>query len=154
MVIWIKYTNKFLLKKYLYNQKIIVYSNHTNQNLEKMKLSLVIALFCVTFGYAAPLNSNPTNEKEKNKKENKEGTNVNSLVSRNFHSIKKWKMTIEYSNGDIISKTIEISEKASSSAMELAFVEAEKYIKTLKKVKSYHVSPVSANSFVLLAGGK
>ncbi len=33
MVIEIKYTNKFLLKKYLYNQKIIVYSNHTNQNL-------------------------------------------------------------------------------------------------------------------------
>ncbi|WP_159092269.1 hypothetical protein [Aquimarina sp. Aq107] len=119
-----------------------------------MKLSLLIALFCVTFGYAAPLHSNPTNEKEKNKKENKEDTNSNSLVSRNFHSIKKWKMTIEYSNGDIISKTIEINEKASSSAMELAFEETEKYIKTLKKVKSYRVSPVSANSFVLLAGGK
>ncbi|SEK54338.1 hypothetical protein SAMN04487910_0776 [Aquimarina amphilecti] len=119
-----------------------------------MKLSLVIAMFCVTLGYAGSLDSNPINEKEKSKKENKKDNEVNTLVSRNFHSIKKWKMTVEYTNGDVISKTIEINEGMSSSGMELAFVEAEKYIKTLQKVKSYNVSPLSANSFVLLAGGK
>ncbi|WP_299436970.1 hypothetical protein [uncultured Aquimarina sp.] len=119
-----------------------------------MKLLLAIAMFCVTFGNAASLTTNPVNEKEKKKKENKEERMENTLVTRNFHSIKKWRMTVEYTNGDIISKTIEIAEDKSSSAMELAFVEAEKYIKTLKKVKSYNVSPVSGNSFVLLAGGK
>ncbi|MBW1298746.1 hypothetical protein [Aquimarina litoralis] len=117
-----------------------------------MKLVLVIALFCVTFGNAACLYSNPVNEKDKKEKKNEK--EENALVSRNFHSIKKWKMTVEYSNGDVISKTIEINEEASLSAMELAFIEAEKYIKTLKRVKSYNVSPISKNSFVLLAGGK
>ncbi|MFD2562475.1 hypothetical protein [Aquimarina rubra] len=119
-----------------------------------MKLLLVIAMLCVTFGNAASLDSNPINEKEKNKKGDKKEDVENTLISRNFHSIKKWKMTVEYTNGDIISKTIEINDDLSSSAMELAFIEAEKYIKTLKRVKAYNVSPVSGNSFVLLAGGK
>ncbi|WP_299216869.1 hypothetical protein [uncultured Aquimarina sp.] len=119
-----------------------------------MKLLLVIAMLCVTFGNAASLDSNPINEKEKNKKGDKKENVENNLISRNFHSIKRWKMTVEYTNGDIISKTIEIKDDLSFSAMELAFIEAEKYIKTLKKVKTYNVSPVSGNSFVLLAGGK
>lgn len=118
----------------------------------KMKLILIIAVFCVSFVNAASSHSDLINEKDK--KEKKVEKEENALASRNFHSIKKWKMTIEYLNGDTISKTIEIDENASISAMEFAFIEAEKYIKTLKKVKSYNVSPVSRNSFVLLAGGK
>ncbi|MDH7446600.1 hypothetical protein [Aquimarina sp. 2201CG14-23] len=119
-----------------------------------MKLLLVIAMFCVTFGNAATVDIIPTNEKEKNKKTSKKKNKEDVVVSKNFHSIKKWKMTVEYNNGDVISKTIEIKEDSSLSAMESAFTEAEKYIKTLKKVKNYNVSPVSSNSFVLLAGGK
>jgi len=117
-----------------------------------MKLLLVITLFCITFGNAAPFDTDPANEKgkEKNKKENVD----NSLVSRNFHSIKKWKITVEYDNGDVVCRSIEITKELTSSAMEYAFIEAEKYIKTLKRVKNYTVSPVSTNSFVLLAGGK
>ncbi|WP_378173598.1 hypothetical protein [Aquimarina sp. SS2-1] len=119
-----------------------------------MRLLLVITIFCVTLGNANSLSNCPINEKDKNRKEDKKEVTNNSLTSRNFHSIGKWKMTVEYTNGDIISKTIEINDDKSSSAMELAFLEAEKYMKTLKKVKSYNVSPVSGNSFVLLAGGK
>ena len=120
-----------------------------------MKLLLVIVMLCATFGYAAPLTRNPINGKEKGNKDEKKEKKENTLVSRNFHSIKKWKITVKYTNEDVISKTIEINDNnVSSSAMEIAFADTEKYIKTLKKVKSYTVSPVSDNSFVLLAGGK
>ncbi|WP_378173816.1 hypothetical protein [Aquimarina sp. SS2-1] len=114
-----------------------------------MKLLLFTALFCVSLGYA---NTTPKNEKEKIKKEKKNTNEENSLVVRNFHSVKKWKMTIEYNSGEVISKTITLNENSSISPMESAFMEAEKYMKTLKNVKSYNVSPVSGNSFVLLAG--
>ncbi len=113
-----------------------------------MKLLLITALFCVSLGYS---NTNPRNEKEKTKKEKESVKEENSLVSKNFHTVKRWKITIEYSNGEIISKTITLDKKSSISPMENAFTEAEKYIKTLKNVKSYNVSPVSGNSFVLLA---
>ncbi len=138
----------------MYIKKSFVYSDHTNQNHLKMKLLLVMAMLSVTLGNANSLNTNPINEKKKDKKDDRKERIENNSTLRNFHSIKRWKMTIEYTNGDIISKTIEITDDRSSSAMELAFLEAEKHIKTLKKVKSYNVSPVSGNSFVLLAGGK
>ncbi|WP_299217114.1 hypothetical protein [uncultured Aquimarina sp.] len=114
-----------------------------------MKLLIITALFCVSFSYAT---TNPRNEKEKNKKEKKAVKEENSLVSKNFHSVKKWKMTIEYKSGEVISKTITLDQNSSVSPMESAFIEAEKYMKTLKNVKSYNVSPVAGNSFVLLAG--
>ncbi|MHA7057377.1 hypothetical protein ACWGOQ_0009180 [Aquimarina sp. M1] len=114
-----------------------------------MKLLLITALFFVSFGYS---NSTTKNEKEKTKKEKKDVKNENTLASRNFHSVKRWKMTIEYNSGEVITKTITLDEKTSVSPMERAFMEAEKYMKTLKNVKSYTVSPVSRNSFVLLAG--
>ncbi|WP_091405599.1 hypothetical protein [Aquimarina amphilecti] len=113
-----------------------------------MKLLLITALFCVSIGYAA---TEPINEKEKTKKEKESVKEENSLISRNFHSVKRWKITIEYTNGELISKTITLNEKSTTSPLELAFIEAEKYMKTLKNVKSYNVSPVSGNSFVLLA---
>ncbi|SEK50964.1 hypothetical protein SAMN04487910_0690 [Aquimarina amphilecti] len=119
-----------------------------NQKSSPMKLLLITALFCVSIGYAA---TEPINEKEKTKKEKESVKEENSLISRNFHSVKRWKITIEYTNGELISKTITLNEKSTTSPLELAFIEAEKYMKTLKNVKSYNVSPVSGNSFVLLA---
>ncbi|MBW1296494.1 hypothetical protein [Aquimarina litoralis] len=114
-----------------------------------MKYSLIAAFLIVSLGYSA---TNPINEKEKNKKEKKEKKEENVLASRNFHSVKRWKINIEYINGEVISKTITLNSNRSLSPLENAFYEAEKYMKTLKNVKSYHVSPVSRNSFVLLAG--
>ncbi|WP_024769329.1 hypothetical protein [Aquimarina macrocephali] len=73
--------------------------------------------------------------------------------NKSFHSIKKWKITIEYTDGGIMSKTIVVKENSNLSALETAFLEAEKYMKTIEDIKNYEVSPVSKNSFVLLAGG-
>lgn len=52
-----------------------------------------------------------------------------------------------------MSKTIVVKENSNLSALETAFLEAEKYVKTIEDIKNYEVSPVSKNSFVLLAGG-
>ncbi len=71
-----------------------------------------------------------------------------------FHSIKKWKITIEYTDGGFMSKTIVINEATELSPLETAFVEAEKYLEAFNNVKEYSVSPVSDNSFVLLTGGR
>ncbi|WP_159025839.1 hypothetical protein, partial [Aquimarina sp. Aq78] len=62
-------------------------------------------------------------------------------------------ITIEYTDGGIMSKTIVVKENSNLSALETAFLEAEKYVKTIEDIKNYEVSPVSKNSFVLLAGG-
>ncbi len=133
----------------MYNQIIYVYSSEQIQKTSLMKLLIITALFCVSFSYAT---TNPRNEKEKVENEKKSGKEENSLVSKNFHSVKKWKMTIEYTSGEVISKTITLDQNSYVSPMESAFIEAEKYMKTLKNVKSYNVSPVAGNSFVLLAG--
>lgn len=75
------------------------------------------------------------------------------VENKSFHSIKKWKITIEYTDGGIMSKTIVVQESSDLSALETAFLEAEKYMETIENIKNYEVSPVSKNSFVLLAGG-
>jgi len=121
---------------------------------KKMKLLVIIMMLCVTFANAAIRSTDPIHEIKKERKEHRKDATEKTVGSRNFHSLKKWKMTVEYINGDVISKTIKITNIGSFSAMELAFLEAEKHIKTLKKVKDYVVSPVSENSFVLLAGGR
>ena len=115
-----------------------------------MKILLIIVLICISLeGYS---NTNPENEKTKKEKVNNKEDNIS--LNKNFHSIRTWKMTIEYTNGNIISKTIMSSENSSKSAMEVAFEEAEKYIRSLKNIKNYEVSPVSNNSYVLLVGNK
>ncbi|WP_160112257.1 hypothetical protein [Aquimarina sp. AU58] len=76
-----------------------------------------------------------------------------AIENKSFHSIKKWKITIEYTDGGIMSKTIMVQESSDLSALETAFLEAEKYMETIDNIKNYEVSPVSKNSFVLLAGG-
>jgi len=119
-----------------------------------MKLLFALIMLCITFGNAASLSINPIHEKEKKKKNDQKEKRNSSVVSKNFHSVKKWKMTIEFVNGDIISKTIFSERESTVSSMEKAFEEAEKYTKTLENVKNYNISPISGNSFVLLAGGK
>jgi len=113
-----------------------------------MKILCIAAFFCISLGYA---NTNSENEKEKNKKAKKDVNEEKTLGSRNFHSIKKWKITVEYTNGEMISIQLVLDKNSSISPMENAFMEAESYTKTLKNVKSYNVSPVANNGFVLLA---
>ena len=118
-----------------------------------MKLLATALLVLAGSGILSAHTSMYSNDKEKEKtevKSDKKDKTIHSS-SRNFHSIRKWKMRIEYVNGDIISKTIQVGENSSLSAMETAFIEAEKYIKTLQKVRGYEVMPISNNRFVLLA---
>ncbi len=113
---------------------------------------LVIALVFSIYGMNATTTElNSKSEKEKTEKKEKEvGENENS-VAKNFHSVRKWKITVEYTNGDMLSKTISIDKNSSLSTMDIAFSEAEKYVTSLKEVKDYNVSPISDNSFILLA---
>lgn len=118
----------------------------------KVLLTTTLALTLSATVSAGISNCSLENEKErKTTKKEDEGKPELKSSSKNFHTIKKWKMRIEYTNGDIISKTIEVAENSSHSAMESAFLEAEKYIKTLSQVKWYEVVPVSKNKYVLLA---
>ncbi len=116
-----------------------------------MKISLITLMCFVFLGSAYSMSNAPVNGKEK-KGSKKEVSDTDSSTSTNFHSIKKWKVTIVYHNGNSISQIIRVKENSNLSAMESAFIEAEKYSKTLKKVKDYSVSPVLGNSYVLLAG--
>ena len=113
-----------------------------------MKLLLVTTMLFVSYAYA----NTPTSTEESVKTEPKNEIEKKASNTKNFHSIKKWRMTIEYNNGDVISKTIVVKGNSKLSALDTAFMEAEKHIKNLGNVKGYSVSPVSNNSFVLLAG--
>ncbi|WP_103068186.1 hypothetical protein [Aquimarina sediminis] len=116
-----------------------------------MKLLLAIAVFCVSFGYASTPTTEPTSFDKKEKTEKEKTVEGNASQKKNLHSIKKWKMTIEYTNGNSISKTIVVSKNSKLSALETAFEEAEKHLKNIKNVKEYSVSPMT-DSYVLLAG--
>ncbi|WP_130286900.1 hypothetical protein [Aquimarina brevivitae] len=87
-------------------------------------------------------------------KEDKKKTEAKKAENKNFHSVRKWKITIEYDNGDKLSKTISVHQNATVSALDLAFAEAEKQVKRLKNVKGYAVKPVANNDYVLLATNK
>jgi len=115
-----------------------------------MKTLLVLIAFSMSLGNVFS-NTEPENDKKKNRKEKTSIKEKSFSVSKNFHSLKKWKITIEFVNGEVINKTITLNENSAISSMENAFMEAEMHLKTLKNVKSYNVSPVSNNSFVLLA---
>ncbi|MDY8135877.1 hypothetical protein [Aquimarina sp. 2201CG5-10] len=116
-----------------------------------MKLLLLIAMLCVSYVSANTVVVTPVNEKENSTTDPKKRVKKEVRKTKNFHSIKKWKMTIKFSNGNVISKTIVVQDDSNMSAMETAFVEAEKRLKTFKNVKWYDVTPVSNNSYVLLA---
>lgn len=115
-----------------------------------MKLLFATIVFCVFFGNAATLNTEPVSFDKKEKTEKKKEED-NAVQKKNVHSIKKWKMTVEYKNGNVISKTIVVSKNSKLSALETAFKEADKYLGNIKNVKEYSISPVS-DSYVLLAG--
>ncbi len=116
-----------------------------------MKLLFASVLFCVAIGNAAPANTEPTSDKKGEKKETKKETNNKAYQNKNLHSIKKWKINIEYIDGSSISKTIMVSENSRLSALETAFEEAEKHLKKAKNIKNYSVSPIPSN-YILLAG--
>ena len=87
-------------------------------------------------------------------KDDKKKTEKKEEQNKNFHSVRKWKVTIEYENGDKLSKTISVNENSQMSALDMAFSEAEKYANELKNVKGYSVKPVSGNEYILLASNK
>jgi len=118
-----------------------------------MKLLLAITLFCISFGNAAPTITEPTTsgKKEKTERKKKKGEDEKESQKKNLHSVKKWKITIQYTNGTILSKTIGVAENSQLSALETAFVEADKYLVNKKNVKEYSLSPVT-NTDILLAG--
>ncbi|WP_109853130.1 hypothetical protein [Aquimarina sp. AU58] len=115
-----------------------------------MKLLFATVLFCVSIGNAAPSKTGPDTDK-KEKTERKKEVEKKTSLNKNVHSLKKWKMTIEYVNGNTISKTIVVSENSHLSALQTAFEEADKHLKNIKNVKEYSISPVTS-SYVLLAG--
>ncbi|MBG6129636.1 putative membrane protein [Aquimarina sp. EL_43] len=115
-----------------------------------MKLLFATVLFCVSIGNATPSKTEPTTDK-KEKTERKKEVDEKTSKNKNVHSLKKWKMTIEYVNGNTISKTIVVSKNSRLSALQTAFEEADKHLKNIKNVKDYSISPVTS-SYVLLAG--
>lgn len=116
-----------------------------------MKYLLASVLFCVSLGNASPLETELIPTDKKKKTEHKKGVEGDAAKKKNMHSIKKWKMTVEYTNGNTISKTIVVSKNSKLSALETALEEVDKYLKNIKDVKDYSISPVT-NSYVLLAG--
>ncbi len=116
-----------------------------------MKLLLTTLLLSVSLGYATPSESDsPYNNGEK--KEKKKKGEEESSRNKNAHSVKKWKVIVEYINGNVISKTIVVAKDSELSALETAFAEADKYLKNKKYIKEYSVSPIAGNPYVLLAG--
>jgi hypothetical protein len=115
-----------------------------------MKFLFATVLFCVSIGNATPSKTELTTDK-KEKTERKKEVEKKTSQNKNVHSVKKWKITIEYVNGNTISKTIVVSKNSRLSALETAFEEAEKHLKNIKNVKEYNISPVTS-SYVLLAG--
>ncbi|WP_271781915.1 hypothetical protein [Aquimarina algiphila] len=87
-------------------------------------------------------------KKSRNEPKTKKIEKISKVTS--FHSVKKWKITIEYTDGGFMSKTIIVKEATELSPLETAFAEAEKYLEAFNNVKEYSVSPISDNSFVLL----
>ncbi|MBP2831938.1 hypothetical protein J8281_07025 [Aquimarina sp. U1-2] len=115
-----------------------------------MKLLLATAILFTFMVHANSSNrdylSTEKNEKtDTNKKE--EGRSEN----RNAHSVKRWKMVVEYTNGTIISKTIVVGKNSEMSALDTAFAEAAKHLQDINNIKNYNITPVS-DSYVVLAG--
>ncbi len=116
--------------------------------MKKLLTTLFLcALVFNTFGAELTPKSGWNNDKKDRKKEKAN----KASESRNIHSIKKWKITVEYLNGNVISKTIVVRKNSGVSAIDAAFEEAEKYLGNIKNVKEYSVSPVPS-SYVVLAG--
>ncbi|PKV51168.1 hypothetical protein ATE84_3240 [Aquimarina sp. MAR_2010_214] len=121
---------------FVLNFLIIVQANAKEAN----RLSLIANDKTITISEKEDIDTESKNKKPKKVAKDK-----------SFHSIKKWKITIEYTDGGMMSKTIIVKENSELSPLETAFLEAEKYLKTTDNVSNYEVSPVSQNSFILLA---
>lgn len=84
-----------------------------------MKLLFATVLFCMSIGNATPSKTEPYTDKKK-KTERKKEVEKKTSLNKNVHSLKKWKMTIEYVNGNTISKTIVVSKNSRLSALQTA----------------------------------
>ncbi|WP_378187795.1 hypothetical protein ACE939_05350 [Aquimarina sp. W85] len=115
-----------------------------------MKFLLSIT-FVIIFSANNFANSFSLTNNENDKKTGERETKTSNKRSKNFHTIKRWKITITYTNGDKLVKSISVKGKTKLSAMEKAFLEAENYLKHLDNVDSYSVTPLANNEFVLLA---
>ncbi|MBQ0736146.1 hypothetical protein [Aquimarina celericrescens] len=116
-----------------------------------MKLLFAIVVLCISLGNATPSESRYVPAEKNEKTDHKRGEDDDVSKNKNAHSLKKWKMTIEYNNGSIVSKTIVVDKDSKRSALETAFEEAEKHLRNIKSVKNYSISPVT-KSYVVLAG--
>ncbi|GAA4278743.1 hypothetical protein GCM10022259_34680 [Aquimarina mytili] len=107
----------------------------------------------MSLGNASPMitESAYSSDKEKTDRKKKKEDEKDAAKNKNLHSVKKWKITIQYTNGTMISKTIVVADNSKLSALETAFAEADKYLENKRNVKEYSVSPVTSN-YVLLAG--
>ncbi|MFL1895177.1 hypothetical protein ACJRPK_05710 [Aquimarina sp. 2-A2] len=114
----------------------------------KLLLTISISIFLITSSFA---NSFESTFNEKKKKTEKSEAKASSKESNNFHTVKRWKITITYTNGDILVKSISVKGNSKVSAMETAFSEAENYLKRLDNVEGYSVAPLANNEFFLLA---
>ncbi len=130
---------------------MFVYSLHTNSNHPTMKLLLATLVLCAYLGHAAPSEIRYVPTEKNDKKDNKKEEDENTANTKNAHSLKKWKVTVEYNNGSIVSKTIVVDKNSERSALETALEEAEKHLKNIKNVKYYNIAPVT-KSYVVLAG--
>ena len=133
------------------NQILYVYcSKHILTLLIMKKFTFILSLFLATSAtFGTTYDMKFENDKEKKRKKKKKDAEEKN---RNFHSVTKWKITVEYANGERISKTIVVPEDSAKSGLETAFEEATKYLKTSKEIQEYTVTPVTKNNFMLLAG--
>ena len=118
--------------------------------MKKITLTLILASL-LSGGFYANEFSDFKNDKDKKrkKKEEKKKDRI-----KNFHSVNRWKITVDYTNGERISKTIVVPVDSQKSGLETAFEEAAKYLRNSKKIKQYRVTPLTSNSYMLLAGGE
>jgi len=128
-----------------------LYIRLTNFKSSIMKLLLAIALLYISLGHANSLNDHDKTKGGKESLSKEKGEEEKTTRSIGIHSIKKWKITIVYTNNKILSKTVSVNKNSSKSALDNALDEADKYLRKNKKIKEYHISPVY-NSNVLLAG--
>jgi len=107
-----------------------------------MKLLLAIALLCISLGHANSLNDHDKTKGGKESLSKEKGEEEKTTRSIGIHSIKKWKITIVYTNGKILSKTVSAKKNSSKSALDNTLDEADKYLKKIKRIKEYKISPV------------
>ncbi len=126
--------------------------NHNKSKPLTMKNLVAIAILMLAFINSTTVQASVLSDKEKTTTEPKNEVEKKVVENKNLHSIKKWRITIELKSGKVISKIITVQENSELSALETAFMTAEKHVRRIKNIKNFQVSPIASNSYVLLAG--